>query len=134
MILYVLTILLLIYIIAKTLKEGFLNDKFSNEGNPVYGEEIHSTQHKVMLLFILVYTVITIISYTFFFVYFEGIVQKYLIPEYIDEFHNVMQGVRHYMTVKFSLLAYGWLVVINHFKQERVANTQPVNLFNIIKF
>ena len=134
MILYAITMLLLVYVFVKTIKEGVLNDKWSDDGNPVYGEEIHSTQHKVMLLFILVYTIITMLAYTYFSIFFEPMVDHYIKPEHLQDFHKIMEGVIYYMSVKFFFLSYGWLVVINHFKQERLANTETVDFFNIIKF
>ena len=134
MILYAATMLLLGYVIVKTIHEGYLNDKWSEDGNPVYGEEIHSTQHKIMLLFILIYTIITMLAYSYFTICFESTIEHYLKPEYVEAFHVLMQGVIYYMSVKFLFLSYGWLVVINHFKQERLASTKPVDFMDIIKF
>ena len=118
MIYEIFTIVFTFYLLIKAGCELRLNGIYADNDQPVYGSHIHSNQHMVLLVFIIVYSIINILASIFFYYIMEGI----------------SETVHIYLSVKFSLLNVGWLIAINHFKQERTNETKSVTILDLFKF
>jgi len=111
-----LSIAFTLYVMVKSFIELYYNGKHSSEGNPVYGSVVHSNQHMVLLLFIIVYLITNIFASIYF--HFMA---------------DMSRGIEFYLLSKFTFLNLGLLLVINHFKQERKDSVKVIPLSDIFK-
>ncbi len=100
--------ILTLFVIIKAAVEFVKNCRHTKNGG-VYGNIIHSTQHLVALVGILTYNTVNLISYIYY--------QDQLLSS-ISDF-----GI---MITKLVFLDMVWLILIEHFVQERQGRTRPV--------
>lgn len=117
MILYFLQVFFMLYVIVKGAKELCLNNQAAEKGKPVYKSFIHANQHMVYLIAIIIYQIINIFTYSMF-------VSNY----------NYRAEEDIILWIKISFLNFIFLLMIHHFKQERLDKTETINLIDIFKF
>lgn len=105
-----------VFVVAKAIYELWANQINAKNGG-VYGSVMHSNQHMAALLGIIFYLIFDIWSY----IWFE------------DKADYTSIDFSIYLTnILFS--AGLWLVIIDHFKQERTGVTKKSSFFDLFKF
>jgi len=117
MVLMIINIIFLLYVVIRAVCELRLNGVYADNDKPVYGSQIHSNQHMVLLFIIIVYSIVNILSVMYFHIVMD-----------------ISVNIEIYMFIKFSALNIGWLIAINHFKQERMDKTKKVSITDLFKF
>jgi len=105
------------YIILKAIWELWLNQKTIIGETGVYSSIVHAYQHMAALVGIICYNIFDLFSY----VYFEDLV-AYSDGDYTVFFFNIL-----FMNIV-------WLIIIDHFKQERIGVVKSINFMDIFKF
>lgn len=105
--------LLTLFVIIKAAVEFVKNCRHTKNGG-VYGNIIHSTQHLVALVGILTYNIANLIFYIYY--------QDQLLLS-ISDF-----GI---MIIKLVFLDIVWLILIEHFVQERQGRTRPIHFTDL---
>lgn len=101
---------LTVFVIVKGAIEFRKNCKHVDNGG-VYGNVLHSNQHMISLVAIIFYNILNLIS----FVYYEDAL-------------FTSKGDFGLMVFKLIFLDFVWLVVINHFIQQRTNRTRPIQI------
>lgn len=107
----------MIFVIIKAICELYKNALSSNKDKPVYGSFIHSNQHMVFLITIIIFQVMNIYTYMMF------------VGQY-----NYSGSQDALLWIKVSFLNIIFLLFIHHFKQERLNKTEIINFIDIFKF
>ncbi len=116
MIFFITQIIIIIYITLKAICELVRNNLDTNKGKAVYDSFTHSNQHMVYLMAIILYQVVNLGTYIMF----------YSHADWMHEEHSILW-------LKMTLLNVIWLLVINHFQQERLGITKIPTLKEILK-
>ena len=106
-----------VYIILKSCWELYANNKTIEDRGGVYGSIVHSYQHMAALVGIIFYNAFDIFSY----IWFEDLTE-WTHGDYSVLFFNI------------TFLNIVWLIIIDHFKQERLSISEPINFIDIFKF
>jgi hypothetical protein len=105
------------FVIVKAVYEFYMNNKLLVKEKGIYGSIEHSYQHMAALIGIITYNIFDIMS----FIYFEDVMNE-VITDYSISFFNIM-----YINIV-------WLIMIDHFKQERKGKTKVINIKDLFKF
>ena len=111
---------------------GFVAAKASYEliqtsnGQSIDGDVIHSNQHLVYLICIIMYETINVLSY--------GVVYS-LVQSYEDLLStHITEHIQWLLFIRIQFLNLIFLLIINHFKQERTNTVSTVHRLDIFKF
>lgn len=110
-------IIFMIFVVIKSICELYKNAVSSNKDQPVYGSFIHSNQHMVFLIAIIIFQLINIFTYIMFIAHYDYRPQEDFLLWFKIAFLNII-----------------FLLFINHFKQERLNKTETINFIDIFKF
>jgi len=109
--------LFIVFVIIKALWELWQNQKEIIRGKGVYKSIVHTYQHMAALVGIIMYLGYDLYSYW----YFENHILYSLIDYSILVVNLIFQGIL-------------WLVVIDHFRQERINDVREFDFWDIFKF
>ena len=118
MIFFITQLIIITYITVKAICELLRNNLDTNLAKPVYCSFLHSNQHMTYLIAIIMYQLINTGTYIMFFAH-----------ETLEDAH-----IHSLLWLKMSVLNVIWLLVIDHFKQERTGVTKITKLKELIKF
>lgn len=105
-----------VFVIIKAVYEMYKHHGYLKKSKGVYNSTLHTRQHIAALLGIITYNIYDIWSY----VYFE-----------IDTMTNTDYSVLFFNLLFMNIL---WLIIITHFKQERLDRTMKVSFWDLFKF
>lgn len=110
--------ILMLFVFIKATCELVRNNISTNKKKPVYDSFMHSNQHMTYLLGLMIYKIIHSVSY---FLLFEN---GFLDDKFVHSITWLNSGILNIL----------FLLMIDHFKQERQGRTRRTKISDIFKF